>query len=183
MKTFKFSILALTLFVVLISCQKEDFSENASEAVSSSPESATTDTIGWQLSDQWEVANQETFSVHYFNLEDANITADVVDNGLVLLFKKQGSAVNALPFEEESSEAVSQEAANATYWYHQVSEGNLLVSCDLYDNNKTPDLKSRFKYFIINPEKLQTLITDGYTTEKLMSLSYTDAVELLETVN
>lgn len=189
MKNVKFSILGLSLILLIVSCKKDDFKNTGTDAVATATTALNeADTVGWTSSNQWETADQETFSVHYFTIEDANITADVADNGLVLLFKKAGNSINTLPFEEgtnstsDEDDAADESDSNSNYWYHQVSEGSLLVSCDVYGAAATPDEANNFKYFIITPEKLQSLQTDGHTTEELMALSYTEAKNLLETV-
>lgn len=179
MKNVKLPILGLSLVLLVASCKKDDFKEAGTDATTTEQLSGT-DTTGWHSSSQWETADQESFSVRYFTIEDANITADVADNGLVLLYKKNGTAINTLPFEEGAAAAEDAEVkTNANYWYHQVTEGSLLISCDVY-GSQTPDAANSFKYFIITPEKLQSLQEDGHTTEELMNLSYADAASLLK---
>ena len=179
MKNVKFPILALSLVLLTTSCQKNDFSEEPATEVAPTTALTDADAAGWQTSTTWEVADQETFSVQYFTIEDAAITSEVADNGLVLLYKKSGQAVNALPFEESASTSTEgTESAAANYWYHQVTEGSLLISRDVY-GKETPDVASAFKYFVITPDKLQALEADGYTTETLMNLKYADAAALL----
>jgi hypothetical protein len=175
MKSSKLPILGFSFLLAVSSCQKNDFNEESPNPAATSAVLNAVDTIGWTSSVQWETADQETFAVHYFTIEDQTITSDVADNGLVLLFKRSGQDITALPFEEGES----TEDAPANYWYHQIMEGSLLVSCDVYSNKATPDAANSFKYFVITPEKLQSLQTDGHTTEKLMSLSYTEAAALL----
>lgn len=197
MKNLKLPILGLSLVLLVASCKKEDFKEESSidTAASNTTSFNETDTVGWLSAAQWETADQETFSVRYITIEDANITSDVADNGLVLLFKKSGNAVNALPFEESAgneevftdneetgTDTDNEEVANANYWYHQVTEGSLLISCDVYETAAATDGVNRFKYFIITPEKLQSLQADGHATEDLMNLSYAEATALLEGV-
>lgn len=184
MKTIKFPILGFALVLTVFSCKKSDFNEEAGAAPAANVLSNVgADTVGWKSAALWETADQETFSVHYFTIEDAAITNEVADNGLVLLFKRTGHTINALPFEEgAATEGTDPDAANglSKYWYHQVAAGNLLISCDAYNNaTTTPDASSSFKHFVITPEKLQRFEADGYTTEKLMNLSYAEAAALL----
>jgi len=179
MTNLKLPTLGLSLVLLMASCSKNDIEEISSDAaLSSAVALSTMDTVGWKSANVWETADQETFSVRYFTIADPAITADVADNGLVLLFKRTGSAINALPFEESATESTDQ-TTNANYWYHQITEGSLLVSCDVYTSKTNTDATSAFKYFVITPEKLQTLEADGHTTEELMSLSYADASSLL----
>jgi hypothetical protein len=179
MKNFKLPILSLSVALVVASCQKDDFREDAATDLTTTTATAlnASDTIGWKSTTQWDVADQETFSVRYFTIEDPAITADVADNGLVLLFKRNGAAINALPFEEGAATG-EEESASDNYWYHQVTEGSLLISCDVFGNKAVPGAANSFKYFVITPEKLQSLETDGYNAEKLMGLSYTEAATL-----
>ena len=181
MKNVKLPILGLSLVLLITACKKDDFKEESLTDVPASTIGLNeADTVGWKTSGAWETADQETFSVRYFSIEDANITEDVAENGLVLLFKKNSKAVTALPFEEEGAGAVEEGISKANYWYHQVTEGSLLVSCDVYESGKAPGAaENSFKYFIVTPEKLQILEADGHTTEELMGLSYTQAVALL----
>jgi len=184
MKNVKLPILGLSLVLLVASCKKDDFKEASATTASTAANSA--DNLSWQSATQWEKADQGTFSVHYFTIADSSITADVADNGLVLVYKKAGNSINALPFEEtqNSKEAGSNAAtSNANYWYHQVAEGSLLVSYDVYNTPAIADEANKFQYFVITPEKLQTLQTNGYTPEKLMGLSYAEAANLLKTVN
>jgi len=183
MKNVKLPILGLSLVLLIASCKKDDLKQTTADATSNTELLSDADTTGWQTSTKWETVDQQSYSVRYFNIQDANITSDVADNGLVLLYKKNGTAINALPFEEGTAAATTTEDAsektNANYWYHQVSEGSLLISCDVY-TSETPVTANSFKYFIVTPEKLQSLQQDGHTAEELMNLSYTDAAKLLK---
>lgn len=164
-------ILSIITILTVVSCQKTDFNNEADVTAAA----ANTDTIGWKQASQWKTSDQETFAVHYVAIEDAQITSDVADNGLVLLFKKNGAAINGLPLEENAAENNPSK-----YWYHQVSAGSLLISCDAYDNSGTPDVANTFKYFVVTPEKLRSLEENGYPTEKLMGLRYEEAAALLD---
>lgn len=181
MKNVKLPLLCLSMVLLVASCKKDDFKENAltDVAISAAIEMDEADSIGWKTSGSWETADQETFSVRYFSIEDANITEDVTDNGLVLLFKKNGKSVNAMPFEENEGAVAEEGISKANYWYHQVTEGSLLISCDVYESAKAPGAENSFKYFIVTPEKLKNLEADGHTTEELMGLGYKEALALL----
>ena len=189
MKNVKLPILGLSLLLLVASCKKDDFKEDsATDTTASSSALTDADGLSWKSASQWETTNQETFSVHYFTITDSSITADVADNGMVLVFKKAGNSINALPFEEaksgtEGSTSGAEATTNANYWYHQVAEGSLLISYDVYSASKTPDNANSFQYFVITPEKLQNLQNDGYDSEKLLNLNYTEAATLLKSTN
>lgn len=181
----KLPVVGLSLVLLVAACNKKDFTDDRADAAASTV-AATDADLSWTSPAMWENADQGTFSIRYFALQDSSITADVADNGLVLVYKRNGTAINALPFEEatatttNSAQGDAEDAANANYWYHQVSEGTLLISCDVYT---ATDAANSFKYFVLTPQKLQRLQTAGYTTEKLMGLNYADAATLLKEAN
>lgn len=184
MKNVKLPVLGLSLVLLMASCKKNDYREAAPSDATTATASTKADSLNWKTSSTWENADQGSFSVHYCTIQDSTITSDVVDNGMVLVFKKNGSAINALPFEETTSAAQSStETTNPNYWYHQVATGTLLISCDLYKAAATPDNANSFNYFVLTPEKLQSLETSGYTAEKLMNLDYKAAAALLKPGN
>ena len=186
MLNYKSSILAVSLAFVMASCSKIDFEEEAVSEVAVHSEIAA-NAVGWQSSFVWETVGQDELSVHYVTIEDDGITTDVADDGLVLLFKRNGASVSSLPIEEGAGaqESATEESAAplSKYWYHQVSAGNLLITCDDYAKSGTPEGANSFKYFIITPEKLQSLSTEGYTAESLMALDYDAAAALLSATN
>lgn len=186
MKNMKLPILGLSLILLVASCKKDDFKEESTSDASTSVAANDATSLSWKPATNWEKADQGTFSVHYFTIADSSITADVADNGLVLVFKKAGNNINSLPFEETKASDAKETASTATspnYWYHQVAEGNLLISYDVYNTPANADNANSFQYFVITPEKLNSLQTDGYTAEKLMGLSYAEAAKLLKTTN
>lgn len=186
MKNVKLPILGLSFVLLVASCKKDDFKEESNlDAAASSVAATDANSLTWKSAAQWEKADQGTFSINYFTIADSSITADVADNGLVLVFKKVGNNINSLPFEEgqASSKETDNATASANYWYHQVSEGSLLISYDVYNTPANAETANSFQYFVITPEKLDELHTNGYTTEKLMGLGYAAAANLLKTTN
>jgi hypothetical protein len=179
MKIQKMSLSVLLLIVLASSCRKTDFleeqqtilTEASTSFATDSTTDAGTDSSGWKSSSDWKVAAQESFSVYYLNIVDANITADVVNEGLVLVFKQGDKKSSSLPVEEKST-------TGSQYWYHQVTEGNLLISADTYGAAKAPDASSSIKYFIATPQKRAELEQKGYSLDRLMGLSYAEAAEL-----
>lgn len=178
MKIQKMSLSVLLLIVLASSCRKSDFLEeeqtiNPETSILVNADSATgsSDSSGWKSSADWKVTAQESFSVYYLNIQDANITAEVVDKGLVLVFKKGVKISSSLPVDEKST-------SGSQYWYHQVTEGNLLISADTYGDAKAPDASNSIKYFIAGPQKRAELEQKGYSFDRLMSLSYAEAAEL-----
>ena len=181
MKILKLTSSACVLFLLAVGCKKTDFYDElpqdevtAAASIGNSPlgSSFNVNGEGWVSSKSWDVENQEDFSIFYINLPEPAITADVVDNGLVLLFKKDNSTLTALPVEEDSK-------GDSKYWYHQVTEGNIMISADSYGAATSPDANSTFKHFVITPQKLKDLEGKGQTVDQLMSLTYEQAAALL----
>ena len=186
MKILKLTFTACILLVVAIGCKKTDFADElpqdpqaASAVFADSLALSSTGPIdiskekGWISSAAWEVEKQEDFSIYYINVEDVAITPDVVDNGLVLLFKNDNASLSALPVEEDAK-------TSSRYWYHQVTEGNIMISVDSYGAAVAPDASSNFKYFILSPEKLKELEGKGQSIDFLMNLTYQQAAALLK---
>jgi len=172
MKILQPSLSVMLLFVFAVGCRKNDFYSEMEQPAVTEVAAAKATAQDWQTTAKWNVANQEDFSVFYTSLKDENLTADVIDNGLVLVFKKNGNAVSALPVEEGAKSA-------SKYWYHQVTEGNILISVDTYGSKAAPDAASSFKYFIITPKKLSDLQAKGQTIDKLMNLTLEQAASIL----
>jgi hypothetical protein len=180
MKNLKLPLIGLTLILAVASCKKNDLQEESQPVQTESAASAvitdSVDNIGWQSSANWEASKQENFSVYYFTIDDAKITSDVAENGLVLVYKKNGSAVASLPSEEKGNNS-------SNYWYHQVTEGNLLILCDAYGAASQPGTNNSFKYFILTPDQLKNLESKGHSSADLMNLTYAEAKGLLNQNN
>ncbi len=179
MKILKPSFSAIVFMVLAVGCRKNDFSseleQEATVTAAASPLPMSTseaDSTGWNYSADWKVAAQEDFSVYYININEKAITEDVVENGLVLIYKKNEISLTALPVEEGANEQTQ-------YWYHQVTEGNIMISVDAYGATSAPDASTSFKYFIVTPEKIEALEAQGYSAEKLMELTFEEASQLL----
>ena len=172
MKNLKLHLLGLAATVLLFSCKKNDLLEEElpatpeTEAVASSRASISS----WQSAASWEKAEESDASVYSFSLTDASLNADVAEKGLVLVYRKGGSAVSSLPFEDD---AASQ------YWYYQVTDGSLTVSCDVTEKGKAPANDS-FQFIAFSSAQLSALEEQGYSKLDLMQLTYDNATALLQ---
>ena len=174
MKTFislKTSIATLLIATVLFSCKKQDLEENlpAAPQTTSVATTASEETIQWATYSEWKEQKQESFTVTYTTVEDAGLTASVADKGLVLVYKKEEGTGTTLQLPY-----LQQDAQHHNYWYYQVVEGQLLISCDVYGSGDATIQNSAFQYVVVSPESLATLFHQGYTREALMNLSYTE---------
>lgn len=162
MKKSTLAILGLGIILLIASCKKEDVQTNTStNTVSASASTSQWKSLGWTNSTS---ANTTTY---FSKISDSSITSNVVSGGLVLVFKKNGSAIQSLPVQD-----------NNTYWYYQVSNGSVRVNGD---NGSEENVKAQlFSYFVITPEKLSSLQAQGKSKIDLMQLSYDQAVALLK---
>lgn len=175
MKSIKLSVLGMALIVVIASCSKKDAYSDETISQDSSIKSsaaAAVDNNSWHTTAQWESAKQDNYSVYYFNIADAKITSDVASDGLVLVYKKQGGTSVAMPYEEKSGD-------NSVYWYHQVTDGNLLILSDSYNKASQPGADASFKYLIVTPDQLKSLDAQGHSRSNLMDMTYEQASKLL----
>ena len=162
MKKYKVSLVGFALMLMVASCKKEDVQvKNTPTSTTASPASQ------WKSLTNWSTSTSDNQTNYSSKLSDSTITGSVATGGLVLVFKKSGSTIQSLPFQETESK---------TYWYYQVSKGTVQVNSN---NNENLDQQS-FSYFVITPEKLSGLEASGKTRLDLLQLSYEQAVALLK---
>jgi hypothetical protein len=162
MKKYKVSLVGFALMLMVASCKKEDVQvKNTPASTTASPASQ------WKSLANWSTSTSDNQTNYSSKLSDSTITGGVATGGLVLVFKKSGSTIQSLPFQETESK---------TYWYYQVSKGTVQVNSN---NNQNLNEQS-FSYFVITPEKLSSLEASGKTRLDLLQLSYEQAVALLK---
>jgi hypothetical protein len=162
MKKYKVSLVGFALMLMVASCKKEDVQvKNTPASTTAAPASQ------WKSLTNWSTSTSDNQTNYSSKLADSTITGSVATGGLVLVFKKSGSTIQSLPFQETESK---------TYWYYQVSKGTVQVNSN---NNENLDQQS-FSYFVITPEKLSGLEASGKTRLDLLQLSYEQAVALLK---
>jgi hypothetical protein len=170
MNKHKLTVLASFAFIMIAgtACRKADTQHEASPAALAA---STEKSIKWNSVSDWNSSKQDKFTIHYGKIQDSTISASVASKGLVLVFKKNGTAVNALPFDETGTK-------NA-FWYYQVSEGTILINSDVYGSDQSLDKSSSFQHFIISENQLKDLEAQGHSKLELMGLSYEKASSLL----
>jgi hypothetical protein len=170
MKNLKAPLIAIAFILSLASCKKNDVKPNTENATPNTTQNVQSvlnvQSLSWKSADDWKVANQQSFKVFYTSLSDTSITSDVVSSGMVLVYKKSlDGTISRLPFEEKVAGQVSN------YWYYQVSEGKVLISCDNYTNSSSVS-KDNFQVVVVNKEQINSLTNKGYENSKLMELDY-----------
>ena len=167
MKNVRFPLFGLALVLLIASCKKQDVkSPAASNALQSS---STTKASQWNSLTNWSSLTADSSTTFYTKMSDSLVTSDIVSNGLVLVYKKSGNDIESLPFQDKS---------NKVYWYYQVSKGSIRISGN---NASSQNVNGQsFSYFIITPEKISALQSNGKTKLDLMQLSYDQAAALLK---
>jgi hypothetical protein len=171
----KIAILALSLSLMVTACKKNDLqsSQAQANATASTAAAAATSakTSEFKAVSNWNNTKQDKFTSFYSKVADSSITSSVVSKGMILVYKKSGNTVNALPFDEKGT--------NDIFWYYQAAQGSLLISSDVYGTSQTLPAGQSFAYFVITPEQLSTLVANGQSKAALLNLSYDKAVALL----
>jgi hypothetical protein len=165
MKKNTFVMLSLGVTLLIASCKKEDVPANASPNQAST---SVTNTAQWK-SLSWTSSKDENLITYSSKISDSSINNNIAASGLVLVFKKSSTGIESLPFQEKQSNI---------YWYYQVANGSVRINSDSKSDQNLND--QSFSYFIITPEKLSALETQGKTKVDLLQLSYEEAVALLK---
>jgi len=162
-------VVGASLLLLITSCKKTDVQhENPVSAPTSV--SAVTPKAEWTSINNWNSSQGEKFATYSSRVEDSSITTAVAGKGLVLAFSKNGTTINALPFQEKGT--------TDSYWYYQVSKGAIILSCDNYSGTQSLNTVG-FRYFVFSPQQLKDLEAKGHTKIELMQLSYEDLVAVL----
>jgi hypothetical protein len=171
MNKHKLPVLGFSLLLLIASCKKNDVQHE--NTLGNSPVAAamaaSAKASDWKTLSSWASAKGDKFTTYSSKVSDSSITSSVTSRGLVLAFVKNGSTINALPFQ--------QKGTNDSYYYYQVSNGTITLSCDNYSGTANVSSEA-FKYFVFTPEKLKDLESQGYTKIKLMQLAYEDVAAL-----
>src|SRR5690349_6397661 len=159
MNKHKFLIMGMTLALFAASCKKNDLQANketASEAAVQSTE--------WKSAADWSSSKEEKYTSYSTTIQDKSITADIVENGMVLVYAKYGNDVFSLPHQ-------SKGVVN-TFWHYEVSENTIAIDVDVYSEKAKVDNKQTFSYFILSADKIKSLETNGHSVSELMTLTY-----------
>lgn len=164
MKTGKWMLLGLSVLIMTASCRKADVIDQPAEqpAVAAGTEKATGS--DWSVLNNWQSGTVKNSSFQSNKISDARITGEIVNEGLVLVYKKQDNAIVALPYQD---------------WFYHISQNSIVIT---HSGNELSQMKTgnSFIYFVISPDQLNELSKSGYSKEKLMQLSYESVAALLK---
>jgi hypothetical protein len=161
-------ILGLAVVSLFTACRKTDLPVNEMPEPKPLTEEAKA-TDSWKSVSNWTsntAGNSTSFSSR---MEDALLTKDVVNQGLVLVYMKKDGKVVSLPFTEEGSKLS---------WHYQVSDNVLQVNGDAAGTTKVNN--EQISYFVISPEKIKSLEAEGTSKIDLMSFTYEKAAAVLK---
>ena len=161
-------ILGLALVTFFTACRKTDLPAN--EAPEPQPVVAEVKAPGnWKSVSSWNSNASGNTTSFSSRIEDTGLSSEVVNNGLVLVFMKKGGNVVSLPFTEEGTK---------TNWHYQVSDHVLQINGDAAGTTEVSS--EEISYFVISPEKIKTLETEGTSKIDLMSFTYEKAAAVLK---
>ena len=156
-------VFGLSATVLFTACKKTDVAAEMQETQTGTE---------WKSVSSWSSENAESTTVYTTNLEDKGITGSIAEDGLVLVYKKSGSTITALPYE--------QQGESSYFWYYQVSEGSVRIHAEGGSSAQAPSAGQGFRYFIVGADTLKDLESKGHSKAELMTLSYENAKALLK---
>ena len=161
----KFLTLGLAVVLFAASCKKQDV--EIQEAPTPAAEATE-----WKTAASWTSSREANYTSFTTSLQDRSITADVIENGIVLVYAKYGNEVFSLPHQSKGSVNTS--------WHYQVVENTISIDVDVYSENAEIDNKQHFNYFILTSDKIKSLEGNGHSISELMTLNYENAKNLLK---
>src|SRR5690349_15003696 len=108
----KIQLIGLVLLFALFSCKKNDV-ENNDVQTAQIESSKSTQAASWTTIQNWSASGNNFQAV----INDKNINATVISEGLVLLFVKTGTGTHTLPSQVDQ-----------TNYFYQVEDGSLSIS-------------------------------------------------------
>lgn len=169
MKNYKLPLLGIALVLLITSCKKEDV-RPVNTTGSSALIASKTGASGWNSLSSWSTSKSDNATTYFTSLTDTTITADVARSGLVLVFKKSGTTVQSLPFQDQ---------ATNTYWYYQVSKDAVRINGDNSESGRNYSGQV-FSYFVFSAQQIADLGAKGKTKFDLMQLNYDQVLALFK---
>ncbi len=159
-----FFILTSGLILSLSACKKTDIKEDLAivdkyVAAAAAP--------AWRSVGSWSTTQEDASVIYNGSVTDTSLTAAIVADGLVLVYKKSGSEVQSLPVEEAGK-----------FWYYQVSENTLEINCEGAESDDAVKQQT-FQYILLSAEQVADLESKGHSRSDLMTLSHENARALL----
>lgn len=161
----------IALGIILFGAASCSKNELRSEEIYTEPGIETTPTVssaavsGWQQATEWSSPEQNN-ALQSGRIGSAGISADIADNGLVLVFTKKGEMMQSLPYTDGD-----------IYWNYQVEQGKVVINASATSAAKI-DRQQAFQYVMFSKEQLDMLETKGMMKNELINLSYNQAMQI-----
>lgn len=165
MKSLKTPLPGLLLLLAILGCQKDLQQNQLPPEIGQPKTSAVSKNVNvteseWKGNLDWSNVELPSHSVFYTNVK-TDISAETSEQGLVKIFKSSSSNPQSLPFEENAN-------GRKYYWYYQVTEGNVMISVDVYGSKENPG--GIFKSVVLNKEAVADFEARGYSKTELMKM-------------
>jgi hypothetical protein len=172
MKDMKILVLGLGL-LVFASCKKNEITpaglETETPAPAAAPATSNTARLSsWQSVSNWSADNSTGSAAGV--IKDAAITADIANEGIVLVFAKKGNIEQSLPYMQSGD----------VFWNYQVEEGTIIITADGANGKAAIDTDQQFQYVVLSKEQLDALDAKGQSRNNLINLSYQTANSLFQ---
>ena len=169
--------LSVVILVILLSCRKTDslvpVQPESPEKVFSKFTNENNES-DWVQPSVWKSTQQPSYSLYLSELKTDVVTDEIVDNGLVRIFKMSARNKNdvpiSLPFEEIMD-------GQKIYWYYEITPGNIMIYADVYGKQNISPENFLFKYLILNKQMVQNLNEKGIHQPHMMDLPYKKMIE------
>ena len=178
MKNVRIPLAASLSFLLITGCRKADV--KSSLVNNSNVIAKHTDGVNesdWKAGNEWAGVEQPQYSIFYTNIKAGAVNAEAAEKGMIRVFKINNSdnvsESVALPFEETNG-------SQKFYWYYQVTEGNIMISVDVYGSKTNPAEKSLFKYVVLSHEVVDGFEKKGTSKSDLMRMSYDGITEAIK---
>ena len=161
-------IMGLAVVSLFTACRKTDLPANeVTEPPTLAAEIKPKD--NWKSVSSWSSNASGNATSFSSRIEDAGLSSEVVNNGLVLVYMKKDGNIVSLPFTEEGTKL---------NWHYQVSDKVLQINGDAAGTTEVSN--EQISYFIISPEKIKALESEGTSKIDLMSFTYEKAATVLK---
>lgn len=166
MKNLKTPIAGLALLCAILSCKKDVQQEITPDKNQTLTSGSTQNQIiesAWNKNLTWTKVELPSHNVFYADIK-TNISAETESEGAVRIFKSSTSSnPQALPFEETVN-------GHKYYWYYQVTEGNVMISVDVYGTQENPSTENAFKSIVLSKGAVADLEAKGNSRVSIMTL-------------
>ncbi len=162
----KFFVIGALATLMLASCQKAQQDEIFDQTTAFTNDATITRSAWVPVS--LAGGNTDGKGVTEFNgtVSETALNADILADGLVLLFAKQGESIVTLP-----------STVGGTEWSYEIATSSIALRAN---STETLGTSVSVRYVVIPAAKIKSLETSGITRNDLMNMSYEKASSLFQ---